>query len=46
MLAAVVWTFWMAVAITGLAVIALIATVAGYLAKVVKLKYPPRQADR
>lgn len=43
MLAAVVWTFWMAVAITALAVIALIATVAGYLAKVVKPKYPPRQ---
>ncbi len=45
-LAAKVWHFWMAVAIVGLVVTATLATIAGYLNKVVRPKYPPRSARR
>lgn len=46
-LAAVVWHYWIAVALLLFAVIPLIvATVAGYLNKVVRPRYPSRQQRR
>jgi hypothetical protein len=42
MLFAKVWTFWIAVPLTAGAVLFVLATIAGYLVKVVKPKYPPR----
>lgn len=45
--AAVVWHYWIAVALVLFAVIPVIAlTVIGYLNKVVRPKYPPRQRHR
>ena len=42
MLFAKVWTFWIAVPLAAGAVLFVLATIAGYLMKVVKPKYPPR----
>lgn len=42
LLAAKVWTYWLAVPIAVLVIVAGLATIAGYLLKVVKPKYPPR----
>jgi hypothetical protein len=39
-LAAKVWHYWIAVPLAGLAVLAVVATVAGYLKKVQSAKYP------
>ena len=39
-LAAKVWHYWIAVPLAGGAVLAVIATIAGYLKKVQSLKYP------
>ena len=41
-LAAQVWHYWIAVPLAALAVIAVVATVAGYFKKVSALKYPRR----
>ena len=41
-LAAVVWHFWLSVGLVGIVVLALVATVLGYLVKVVSLRYPRR----
>ena len=43
-LAAKVWTYWMSVPIVALVVVATFATFAMYLRKVVRPKYPPRDA--
>jgi len=40
LLAAKVWHFWIAPAVTALAVLLVIATIIGYLVKVVGPKYP------
>jgi len=40
------WTFWMGVGVFALALFATLATVAGYLLKVIRPKYPPRSARR
>lgn len=40
LVAAQVWHFWIAPAVTALAVLLVIATVIGYLVKVVAPKYP------
>jgi hypothetical protein len=40
--AAKVWTYWISVSVILLVVVATLATIAGYLIKVVKPKYPPR----
>ncbi len=45
-LAAQVWHYWIAVPLTILVVVVIIATIGGYLAKVVRPKYPPRQTRR
>jgi hypothetical protein len=37
-----VWHYWIAVPLAGGAVLAVVATVAGYLKKVSSLKYPRR----
>lgn len=42
-LAAKVWHYWIAVPLVGGAVLAIIATIVGYLKKVQSLKYPPQQ---
>lgn len=42
MLFAKVWTFWIAVPLAAGAVLFVLATIGGYLLKVVKPKYPPR----
>jgi hypothetical protein len=39
-LAAKVWHYWIAAPLAGLAVLATVATVAGYLKKVQSAKYP------
>ncbi|MCB1003413.1 MAG: hypothetical protein KDB35_04420 [Acidimicrobiales bacterium] len=40
LLAAKVWHFWIAPAVVALVVVAIIATIVGYLVKVVAPKYP------
>lgn len=40
---AVVWHYWIAVPIAALALILLIATVAGYLKKVTAMRYPDKR---
>ena len=45
MLLAKVWHYWLAVPIAALAIAVAVATIAGYLAKVVRPKYPPRGRD-
>ena len=42
LLAAKVWHYWIAVPLAGGAVLAVVATVAGYLAKVERIKHPRR----
>jgi len=42
MLFAKIWTFWIAVPLVAGAVLFGLATIGGYLAKVVRPKYPPR----
>ena len=42
MLLAQIWTFWIAVPIAAGAVLFTVATIVGYLTKVVRPKYPPR----
>ncbi len=42
-LAAKVWHYWIAVPLVGGALLAIIATIVGYLKKVQSLKYPPQQ---
>ncbi|NLD76775.1 MAG: hypothetical protein GX643_08915 [Acidimicrobiales bacterium] len=42
MLFAKVWTFWIAVPLAAGAVLFVLAIIGGYLLKVVKPKYPPR----
>lgn len=42
MLFAKVWTFWLAVPFVFGAVMFVVATILGYLMKVVRPKYPPR----
>jgi hypothetical protein len=39
-LAAKVWTYWISYALVGMAVLAVLATVLGYLLKVVATRYP------
>ena len=46
LLAAVIWTQWMAVGLALGAVGAVLATVVGYFKSVVRPKYPPRGSDR
>ncbi len=41
-LAAVVWHYWIAVPLVGGALLAILATIVGYLKKVQSLKYPPQ----
>jgi len=41
-LAAKVWHYWIAVPLVGGALLAIVATIVGYLKKVQSLKYPPR----
>lgn len=41
-LAAKVWHYWIAVPLTGGALLAIVATIVGYLKKVQSLKYPPQ----
>lgn len=41
-LAAKVWHYWIAVPLVGGALLAIIATIVGYLKKVQSLKYPPQ----
>ena len=45
-LAAVVWHYWIAVALAAPAVLLVLATVAGYLLKVVAPRYPKRSAEQ
>ena len=40
---AVVWHFWIGVVLMFSAILVLALTVAGYFAKVTRLKYPPRR---
>lgn len=40
--AAKVWTFWIGVPLAIMVIVAGLVTVGGYLAKVVRPKYPPR----
>ena len=42
MLLAQLWTFWIAVPLAAGAILFVLATVVGYLNKVVRPKYPPR----
>ena len=42
MLFAEVWTYWISFPLVGGAVLAVVATIAGYLKKVHSLKYPRR----
>lgn len=42
MLLAQVWTYWIGVAVAFGAVAFVLATIVGYLVKVVRPKYPPR----
>ena len=42
MLLAQLWTFWIAVPLAVGAILFVLATVVGYLNKVVRPKYPPR----
>ncbi len=44
MLAAKVWHYWIAVPLAAGAVLAVIATIGGYLRKVQSLKYPRRES--
>jgi hypothetical protein len=37
-----VWHYWLAVPLAALAVMVAVATIVGYLNKVVRPKYPPR----
>ena len=37
-----IWTYWIAVPVTAGAVLFVLATIIGYLMKVVRPKYPPR----
>ena len=41
-LAAKVWHYWIAVPLVGGAILAIVATIVGYLKKVQSLKYPPQ----
>ncbi len=41
-LAAKVWTYWIGVPLAILVIVAGVATIGGYLVKVVRPKYPPR----
>ena len=43
---AVVWHFWIGVALVLTAVVALVAVVAGYLMKVTRSRYPSRSQQR
>lgn len=43
---AVAWHYWLAVGTVFIVVVAALATTAGYLAKVTRTKYPPRDAKR
>ncbi|MCU1485292.1 MAG: hypothetical protein JWN67_2038 [Actinomycetia bacterium] len=42
LLAGKVWTYWISVPLAAGAVLAVVATIAGYLKKVQSLKYPKR----
>lgn len=42
LLAAKVWHYWIAVPLAGGAVLAVVATVAGYLVKVERIRHPRR----
>jgi hypothetical protein len=42
-LAAKVWHYWIAVPLVAGALLAILATIVGYLKKVQSLKYPPQQ---
>ncbi len=42
MLLAQIWHFWIALPVMALAILFVVATVVGYLTKVVRPKYPPR----
>ncbi len=42
MFAAKVWTFWIGVPLAIMVILAGVATIGGYLMKVVRPKYPPR----
>ena len=42
MFAAVVWTWWIAIPLVAGGILAIVATIAGYLRKVQSLKYPKR----
>jgi hypothetical protein len=44
LLAAKVWHYWLAVPIVALVIVVMIATLVGYLNKVVRPKYPSRRA--
>ncbi len=44
LLAAKVWHYWLAVPIVVLVIVVMIATLVGYLNKVVRPKYPSRRA--
>jgi hypothetical protein len=39
---AVVWHYWIALPLVGGALLAIVATIVGYLKKVQSLKYPPQ----
>lgn len=41
-LAAKVWHYWVSFALVGMAALAILGTLVGYLVKVVSLKYPKR----
>ena len=45
MFAAPVWHYWIAVPLTVGAILFVVASIVGYLNKVVKPKYPPRGQD-
>jgi hypothetical protein len=42
LLAAEVWHYWIGWAVSGLAVLAVVATIIGYLLKVERIKHPRR----
>lgn len=42
MVLAAIWHYWIAVAVIFGAILFLVATIIGYLVKVVRPKYPPR----
>jgi hypothetical protein len=42
MVLSVIWSYWIAVALTGLAVAVVVATVIGYVVKVSSPRYPKR----